>query len=266
MTSTTNILLRARIETARSILADAGRLAQKMQPPPGGPKASLKAAQDWLTEADGSVEKFIYQRIHAAFPEDGFLGEEGGVSQKGLLNWIVDPIDGTSNYARGRPRWCISLGLMEGTQAVGGVIYAPALGEFYTAQTQEGAFLNGKEIRASQVDNFSIAMIEMGWSNHVSTETYCEKMSIIRQLGAMPRSGGCGALALTDVACGRQDGYLEMVINLWDVAAALVILQEAGAVTSDFIKQGGMERGTPILAANPILAEELAKAFAIPLS
>lgn len=117
-----------RFEAARSVVRDAAALAMKMRPAPGGPQATQKAAQDWLTETDGAVEALISQRIGEMFPEDGFQGEEEGRTRTGSLRWVVDPIDGTSNYARGRNRWCISLGLMDGDTPIAGIIEAPALG------------------------------------------------------------------------------------------------------------------------------------------
>lgn len=254
-----------RFEAARSIVGDAADLAMSMRPPSGGPAATLKSAQDWLTEADGAVEALISARIGALFPEDGFQGEEEGRTRTGRLRWVVDPIDGTSNFARGRNRWCISLGLLDGDLPVAGIIHAPALGEVYTAVRGRGAVLNGRPIKASPVTDTRSAMVEMGWSNRVPKGVFEEKVAAILRLGAMPRSGGSGALALADVACGRLDGYLEMVINLWDVAAALVILEEAGARVSPFLRDGGLEGGATLLAAAPGIADDLSAALAVSL-
>ncbi len=108
-------------------------------------------------------------------------------------------------------------------------------------------------------------MIEMGGSNRVPKAVFMEKIDAIMSLGAMPRSGGSGALALADVACGRLDGYIEIVINLWDVAAALPLLAEAGACVSPFLHTGGLTGPATILAANPHIAQTLSEAVAIPL-
>jgi len=254
-----------RLEAARSVVRDASQLALSMRPASGGPQGTLKNAQDWLTEADGAVEAMISARMQALFPEDGFEGEEGGRTRTGGLRWVVDPIDGTSNFARGRNRWCVSLGLLDGDAPMAGVIEAPALNEVYTAQIGGGAFLNGKPIRASNVADTRTSMIEMGWSNRVPTEVFMDKIGSIMKLGAMPRSGGSGALALANVASGRLDGYIEIVINLWDVAGALPLLAEAGAVVSPFLSTGGLTGGATILAAAPGVAEALSSATAIPL-
>lgn len=254
-----------RFEAAQQIVAEGAALAMRMRPPPGGPSGTQKSAQDWLTETDGAVEALIAERTRALFPEDGFQGEETGSTRAGTLRWVVDPIDGTSNYARGRSRWCVSLGLLENDRPVAGVLAAPALDETYAALRGAGATLNGTPIRASPVDDVTRAMVEVGWSPKVAVPDFVATIDRVMQLGAMPRSGGSGAMALADVACGRLDGYIELYINLWDVAAALVILDEAGAVTSPFLRDGGLERGVPILAAAPALASVLSDAARIGL-
>ncbi|MBN8891384.1 MAG: inositol monophosphatase, partial [Rhodospirillales bacterium] len=123
-----------RLATATALAEAAGRLALSLQPPPGAPVASLKGAQDWLTEADGAVEGFIARSLAEAFPEDGFQGEETGTGREGALRWVVDPIDGTSNFARGSKRFCVSIGLLDGRTPLLGAIAAPALGEIFAAR------------------------------------------------------------------------------------------------------------------------------------
>lgn len=255
----------SRFEAAQAIVAEAAALAMRMRPPSGGPAATQKSAQDWLTEADGAVETLIADRIGALFPDDGFMGEESGRTREGALRWVVDPIDGTSNYARGRNRWCVSLGLLQNNRPVAGILAAPALGETYAALRGAGATLNGRPIAVSPLTDPARAMVEVGWSPKVSRADFIATTDRVMALGAMPRSGGSGALALADVACGRLDGYIELYINLWDVAAALVILSEAGAMVSPFLRDGGLEGGIPILAAAPGVAMVLSDAARIGL-
>lgn len=254
-----------RLAFAQPIVRDAAALAMAMRPAPGGPDASLKGRQDYVTEADQAVEKLISTRIDALFPNDGFIGEEGGSQRDGQYAWVVDPIDGTSNFARGRDRWCVSLGLLYEGRPMGGIIFAPALDEFYLGQIGVGAWMNGRPLKASPLRDGRSAMIEMGWSPVVATDEYSRRMTQFLEMGAMPRSSGSGALATADVASGRLDAYLEIAINLWDVAAALVLLAESGAVTSDFLGEGGAERPTRFLAAAPGLAEALEQVTSIPL-
>lgn len=250
--------LDGRFETAVSLATAAGALAMEMRPPPGRGHGTLKGPQDWLTEADGTVERFLSDRLAQAYPADGFQGEEGGITRGGSLRWVVDPIDGTANYARGSTRFCISLGLLEGNTPLLGVIVAPALGETITARQGGGALLNGTPIRAASTTAASEAIVEVGWSRRRPNEDYLNLCGHILELGATLRHGGSGALGLTDVAIGRSDAYAELHINLWDVAAALVILREAGAMTSPFVDDGGALAGNPILACAPGLAGALA--------
>ena len=224
----------------------------RMRPPPGAAQASLKARQDWLTEADGAVERFLSEALEQAFPDDGFQGEEGGRARDGRLRWVVDPIDGTSNFARGATRWCVSIGLMEGGEHRAGVLVAPALGETYAAVQGGGATLNGAPIRASATPSLDRAIVEIGWAPRVDNTDWQALCARVQGAGAMLRNGGSGAMGLAEVAAGRLDGYVERHINLWDCAAALAILAEAGARATSFNPAGG-----PLLAAAPTLFPEL---------
>jgi len=245
-----------RLETVLAVARDAAALAVAMCPPPGAAQATLKGRQDWLTEADGAVEQFIADRLAAAHPADGFQGEERGITRGGALRWVVDPIDGTSNYARGAARWCVSIGLMDGDRAILGVLAAPALGETFAARDRAGATLNGVPIHAADTTQIERAIIEAGWSSRVAAADYLALAGRLMGAGAMLRSGGSGALGLADVAAGRIDAYAELHINLWDCAAALAILAEAGAVTSAFDPAGG-----PLLAATPGVAAAVQAVF-----
>lgn len=255
-----------RFQAASNIVADAAELALSMQPAPGKPQASLKGRQDYVTEADQAVEKFVTERLQALFPQDSVLGEEKGGGIGAQYQWVIDPIDGTSNFARGRNRWCISLGLMKENTPVAGIINAPALREIFTAQLGQGAFLNNRPINASKTSTMNEAMVEIGWSPYVPEGWFQERMSSMLSLGAMPRSLGSGALALADVACGRSDGYLEHTIFLWDVAAALILLKEAGADVSPFIKMGGTTQPTTILASAPSVSSILSQSFNVKMT
>ncbi len=247
--------LDARLATAIRLATEAGALALRLRPAPGAATAKLKGAQDWLTEADGAVEAFLSHALAQEFPEDGFQGEETGKGRQGALRWVVDPIDGTSNYARGATRWCVSLGLIQDRTPVLGVLVAPALGEVFAARKAGGATLNGQPIRAAATSDPRRAMIEIGWSPRRPDTVFQGLVARVMAQGAMVRAGGSGAMGLADVAAGRIDGYIEPHINLWDVAAALAILAEAGAVVSDFMGGPGPESGDAILAAAPGLAD-----------
>ena len=247
--------VQTRFDLALRLAERAGKMAMAMRPAPGAARAVLKGPQDWVTEADGAVERFLSGELAAAFPADGFQGEEGGVSRGGALRWVVDPIDGTSNYARGAARFCVSLACMEGATPLIGVIVAPAVGDTVCASLGGGAWLNGQAVRASETVLADQAMMEVGWSRRRPNGDYIKVCERILSDGASLRHGGSGALGLADVAIGRQDGYAELHINLWDVAAALVILRESGAAVSDFLAGTGAIEGNGIVACAPGLAE-----------
>ncbi|MDR3539135.1 MAG: inositol monophosphatase [Acetobacteraceae bacterium] len=258
--------LDGRFETAVSLATAAGALAMDMRPPPGSGHATLKGPQDWLTEADGAVESFLSERLAQAYPSDGFQGEEGGIARGGSLRWVVDPIDGTSNYARGSSRFCVSLALLEDRTPLLGVLVAPALGETITARQGGGALLNGTPIYAAATTQPETAIVEVGWSRRRSSQAYLAVCDHLLGLGATLRHGGSGALGLADVAIGRTDGYAELHINLWDVAAALIILREAGAAVSAFLDGDGPRSGNPILACAPGLSGAFASLPDIPIA
>jgi myo-inositol-1(or 4)-monophosphatase len=247
--------LQARIDAALDLAERAGEMAMSMRPPPGSAHARMKGPQDWVTEADGAVERFLSDELAAAFPADGFQGEEGGTSRGGALRWVVDPIDGTANYARGAARFCVSIACLEGDTPLIGIINAPALRETIWAWQGGGAWLNGDPVRAAETQDVKQAVMEVGWSRRRPNAGYIKVCERILADGAGLRHGGSGALGLADVAVGRLDGYAELHINLWDVAAALVILREAGAKVSDFLANDGATKGNAIVACAPGLTE-----------
>ena len=254
-----------RFETAVRLATDAGALALRMRPSAGASTAALKGAQDWLTEADGAVERLLSEHLASAYPDDGFQGEEGGRVRSGNLRWVVDPIDGTANFMRGGKRFCVSLGCLDGDVPVIGVIVAPALGETFAARAGAGATLNGAPIRVADTTYLARATVELGWSRRRPLGDFVALTERIIAAGAMPRLNGSGALGLADVAAGRTDAYVELHINLWDVAAALVILAEAGATVSPFLSGDGEVAGNPILACAPGIAAALSAATSIAL-
>jgi myo-inositol-1(or 4)-monophosphatase len=246
--------LQARLDAAMDLAERAGERAMAMRPPAGASRAALKGPHDWVTEADSAVERFLSDELSIAFPADGFQGEEGGIARAGTLRWVIDPIDGTANYARGAARFCVSLACLEGNTPLIGVLVAPALRETIWAWRGGGAWCNGEPIRTADTRDIGQAVMEVGWSRRCPDADYLSLCARILADGATLRHGGSGALGLADVAIGRQDGYAELHINLWDVAAALVILRESGAAVSDFLAGDGATNGNPIVACAPHLA------------
>ena len=246
-----------RFDMALTLAMEAGDLAMRMRPEPNDATATLKGDQDWLTKADLAVETFLAENLEDTFPEDGFQGEESGKSRSGELRWVVDPIDGTANYARGGARFCVSLALLRDRTPLLGILVAPAMEEVFAARIGQGATLNNQPIRAAATASLARAIVELGWNPRRADADYTAALARLRSLGAAPRIGGSGAMGMADVAAGRLDAYGELAINLWDCAAAIVICQEAGAYVSAFMDGEGPELGGPILACAPRLTAEL---------
>jgi myo-inositol-1(or 4)-monophosphatase len=222
----------------------------------------MKGFQDFVTEADCAVEALLRGRIAESFPSDGFLGEEGGGAGADNL-WIVDPIDGTANFARGEPHWAVSIGFVRQGVPEIGVLVVPTLKEIFAGRRGQGATRNGAPIRVSGIDDMRKADIEIGWSPRRLTSSYIGLVAKVMDAGAASKRSASGALGIAWTACGRVDGYLELHINCWDVAAAIVLAREAGAVVNDFFTGDWLTEGNPILVSTPALAGRLADAMAL---
>jgi myo-inositol-1(or 4)-monophosphatase len=248
---------------ALGLAQEAGALAMTYANDRARMATRMKGAQDFLTEADGAVEAMLRARIARLFPGDGFVGEEAGGEGADNL-WIVDPIDGTANFARGDIQWCISIGFVHKLKPVMGVIHAPVLGETFAARKGAGATLNGRPLHVSQTPGLNTATIEIGWSARRPFAEYTNLVSKVGALGASTKRSASGALGMAWVACGRTDAYLELHINSWDVAAGIVIVQEAGGVVNDFFTGDGLAKGNAILACTPAFEKPLRGVMGLP--
>lgn len=242
---------------AQTIARDLGALALGYFNDREALGVTMKGAQDWLTVADGAVEAQFRARIAALFPDDGVMGEEQGGGDSERL-WIIDPIDGTANFAHGDRQWCVSIGYLERGVPQFGVIYAPAVEEMYIARAGRGAFMNGKPIKAADTTDIARSTLEIGWSNRRPLEEYLSRVEACFRAGANVKRGASGALGMVHVALGRTDGYAESHINAWDVAAGVVIAAEAGCYVNDFFNsKSALTKGNPIVCLAPGIAEPL---------
>lgn len=243
-----------RYDFCRALARDAGKLAHRAF---GTSAVSLKGRHDVVTAMDREVERFIRAEIGTRFPEDAVFGEEEG-GGAGERLWLIDPIDGTANYARGLPRYCVSIGYLERNVPTLGAIYDPSNDWLYSAARGMGAWCNGERLAVSAVDELTAATVECGWSTRRSTEDYTALIGRVLGSGAAIRRAGSGALGLADVAAGRAEGYCELHINAWDCAAGIVLVREAGGRTNDFFSGAGVATGNPLLATNAALCVKLA--------
>src|SRR5919106_2999890 len=249
--------LDAREQALAAVAREAGELARSLYTNFEKSGIKMKGQQDFVTAADSEVERMIIARLAASFPAEAYLAEEGGASGTGDAIWIIDPIDGTANFAHGIPHFCVSVALVSGGELALGAIAAPMYHELYLARRGRGAFLNGKPMRVSTVSDMRQAIIELGWSARRPARAYTALLERVLATGATFMRAGSGALGLAYVADGRTHGYCELHINSWDTLAGLLMVREAGGWTNDFLAGDALARGNPVLACAPGLKEAL---------
>jgi myo-inositol-1(or 4)-monophosphatase len=247
-----SIDLDERLRVSRQAIFEAGALAADFHARRATLAIDRKGVQDVVSEADRACEALIVAKLSAAFPEDGFLGEEGGASNEGAAaTWVIDPIDGTHNFLTGVPFWCVSVGLVADGEAVLGLIFDPMRRELFHAVRGGGAFLNGAPIRVSGETELGRARICVGFSYRRPVADHARAVEGLLAAGCEYLRLGSGALGMAYVAAGRFDGYWERHINSWDVAAGLALVREAGGWVSDFLSGAGLTEGREILGATP---------------
>jgi myo-inositol-1(or 4)-monophosphatase len=257
--------LDTRFHVACALAREAGEVAKRRFVDRSSFTVGFKGPQDYLTEVDGEVERLIATRLQGLFPGDGFIGEEGEgkVGEEGAPIWVVDPIDGTSNFARGAPHFCVSIAAVVGKQVEVGVIYDPIVDELFAARRGGGATLNASPIATSDTEDLRSASIEVGWNMRSGPERFLGLVGRVVGSGAAVVRSGSGALGLAYVAAGRRDGYVENHINAWDCLAGIALIREAGGYVSDFLAGDGLRGGNPLIACALGLKNELLRVAAI---
>jgi myo-inositol-1(or 4)-monophosphatase len=242
--------LESRLEAARTIGNEAAEMARRYFERAGELAVSQKGLQDIATEADGAVERLIRARLAALFPDDAFLGEEDG-GATGARVWVVDPIDGTSNFARGLPHFCVSIAFVEAGATQIGVIDDPIARSQYWACKGHGAFRDGRVLHVRRTDNPENAMVEVGYTRRRPLEDYTSTVLRLLAAGYDVRQSGSAALGLAQIADGRIDGYFEHHLNSWDVLAGALLVREAGGRTNDFLAGNALVEGNKMFACVP---------------
>jgi len=254
--------LELRYAAACTLVREGGALARRYFDNLSNLQVKFKGPQNYLTEADQAVERLITGRLRALFPEDTVFGEEDG-GEIGEHAWVIDPIDGTENFARGIPHWCVVLAFVVGGAVELGVIYNPVSGELFSARQGHGAFRDGLPMRISAVSEMGRANIEVGWCPRRSAADYAGLVRAVLETGATVRRVGSGALGLAFVADGRIEGYAEHHINAWDCLAGILMIREAGGWVNDFLAHDGLRKGNELLAIVPALRDGLIAATGI---
>ena len=248
-----NVMIAAARKAGRALKRDFGEV-EKLQ-------VSLKGPANFVSAADHRAEETLYQELNKARPGYGFLGEEGGRREGAdkTHTWIVDPLDGTTNFLHGIPQFAISIGLEREGAVVAGVIYNPATDEMFLAERGKGAFLNDQRIRVASRKTLNDAVVACGLPHRgrpgiplgkKETGTMQEHVAGLRRFGA-------AALDLAWVAAGRIDGYWERDISPWDMAAGLILVREAGGYVSDCDGGDEMMGKGSVVAGNEAIQTEI---------
>src|SRR6202030_3959362 len=248
-----NQFLEEAVETA---LEAGGILASEVDHPA---KISYKEEDDLVTQADQLSEEAIVGGLKGYFPKHAIVAEEGGGQDgDGRHRWIVDPLDGTTNFAHGYPCFAVSIGLEEEGELVAGVVYQPITKELFTASRGEGAYLNERRIQVSEIDHLSTSLLATGFPSTKRARNpnihYYWNFTL-RSHGV--RRDGSAALDLAAVACGRFDGFWEFGLHAWDTAAGVLLVREAGGVVTNFSGQPYRPGDPELLASNGHVHEEM---------
>jgi myo-inositol-1(or 4)-monophosphatase len=223
-----------------------------------------KGEFDVVTEADRASERLIVERLRARFPSHSIVAEEGGgVNGGSEFIWYVDPLDGTTNFAHGFPMFAVTLGLEQAGEMVAGVVYDPVHEEFFAAEKRAGAWLNNRRIHVSKVSRLAESLLATGFpshNRHADVNVYFYHQTAMLAHGV--RRAGSAALDLCYVACGRLDGFWEFRLNPWDMAAGLLLIEEAGGQSSDMRGAPHRLRGPETAASNGLIHQEMIALFA----
>jgi len=248
-----NVMISAARKAGRALKRDFGEI-EKLQ-------VSLKGPGNFVSAADRRAEETLYAELSKVRPGYGFLGEEGGVREGAdkTHTWIVDPLDGTTNFLHGIPQFGISIALQRDGQVVAGVVYNPATEDMFIAERGKGAFLNEQRIRVASRKRLTDAVVACGLPHHGRPGISLSR----RETGAMQeevaglRRFGAAALDLAWVAAGRIDGYWEREIKPWDMAAGLILVREAGGFVSDCDGGDDMLTKGHVVAGNETIQKEI---------
>jgi len=222
---------------------------------------NFKGKNDLVTDADVAAEKAIIETLKERFPSDQILAEESenGKLLSGRRTWIVDPIDGTTNFAHGFPVFCVSIGFWENREARAAVVFEINSEECFSTVKGTGAYLNGDAITVSSVEKLSYSLIGTGfpYNNLSLMKNYLRFFEWLIHHTQAIRRPGAASYDLCCVACGRFDGFYEYALNPWDVGAAGLIVQEAGGVVTDWEGGDNWLSGERIVAGNPAIHKKL---------
>lgn len=219
-----------------------------------------KGLHDYVTHVDKASEAFLVEHLGNLIPESGFIAEEGTSSKRGeTYNWIIDPIDGTTNFIHNIPCFCVSVALAEGKDVVVGVVLEINQNECFYSYKGGKAYCNDKEISVSSTDSLEYSLVATGfpYNKFNQLQNYMDLLANLMQNTSSLRRLGSAAADLVYVACGRFDSFYEYNLNPWDIAAGAFIVQQAGGLVSDFSGGPHYKQGKSIVASNPKIQAEM---------
>jgi myo-inositol-1(or 4)-monophosphatase len=223
-----------------------------------------KQRHDYVSEVDRMAEAEIIRELKRAFPRDAMLGEESGQSGDSRNVWVIDPLDGTHNYLRGFPHFCVSIGLVENGEPTLGVVYDPLRDELFTGDKGNGAYLNDRRIRVGKRDGLEGALLVTGFPyrqrRHLDAQIGMTR-ALLAQAEDIRRTGSA-ALDIAYVAAGRVDGFYEIGLYPWDMAASCVLVREAGGRYCDFTGRDGLPANGNLIAGNVAVVNAMVKTIA----
>ncbi|PZQ18540.1 MAG: inositol monophosphatase [Rhodanobacter denitrificans] len=223
-----------------------------------------KQRNDFVSEVDRQAEAEIIRELRRAYPDHAILAEESGAIGKSRYTWVVDPLDGTHNYLRGFPHFCVSIALVEGKEPVHGVVYDPLRGELFTTSKGDGAFLNDRRLRVSKREGLSGSLLATGFPfrqrKHLRTQLAMTE-ALLGEAEDVRRTGSA-ALDLAYVAAGRIDGYFEIGLKPWDMAAGCLLVRESGGRYCDFTGRDGLPDSGNLIAGNLKVVDGIVKTIA----
>jgi len=249
------------INIAIKVARHAGQLIIRQLPRRDSIPVHEKANMDFATEVDTAVEREIQRDLKRAFPDHAFLGEETGQTGKSPYLWVVDPLDGTSNFIHGIPHFSVSIALLDRGEPILGVVFDPLRDELFSAEKGRGALLNDRRLRVGQRRELNSALLLTGFAPRVRDQL-ATQLAITGEFLANAediRRSGSAALDLAWIACGRADGYYETGVKPWDVAAGTLLVREAGGQVTDYRGGNDFMQTGQIVAANMHLAEVMRK-------
>jgi myo-inositol-1(or 4)-monophosphatase len=228
-------------------------------------QVSEKGRNEYVTGVDRLAEEAIVEVVLEHFPEHSILAEERGLQGEHEYQWIIDPLDGTTNFIHGFPVFAVSIAVARGNQLEHGVVYDPLRQEIFTASRGEGAQLDGRRIRVSKRHSLRHGLIATGFPyrmNAAHMDSYLQMLKAVMLDSAGVRRPGSAALDLCYVAAGRVDGFWELGLHIWDIAAGALIIREAGGRISDFRGTDGYLQSGNVIAGNPKVYAALSKLLA----